>query len=54
MWSYSERSHWDEKDVEDCMKTYCAKPELWFFENRNLPVITVREKTSNCDPEKFT
>ena len=31
MLSVSERFHWAVKTVEDRVKRYCSKPELWFF-----------------------
>ena len=51
--TYSERSHWDEKDVEDRMKKYYSLPELWIYENRDSLVIAVRAKSLNRSPRKL-
>ena len=32
---------------------YFSEPELLFFENRNLPIITLHAKPYNCDIRKW-
>ena len=36
-------------DVGDCIGRYCSWPGLWFFGDRDLPVIVVRAGTSDRD-----
>ena len=47
---FSERSRWDEKDADDCIKKYYSWPNLLLFENWGLFVITVCKKLQIRDP----
>ena len=41
------------KRCKKMYEKYFSEPELLFFENRNLPIITLHAKPYNCDIRKW-